>query len=168
MGSDGTPAGEHGLKERATYDPGMGPIGVDIAIPLPVEDVWNEVSRLDRHAEWMTDARSIEFLGAARSGLGTTMRVATRFGPLRTTDTIVVTAWEPPRRIEVEHRGRFTGRGAFRLEPAGPGATRFTWEEQVRFPWYLGGPLGALAARPLFRFVWRRNLERFRARLSAP
>jgi len=133
-----------------------------------VDGVWEEVSRLDRHVEWMADARSIEFLSAARSGLGTTMRVATAFGPLHTTDTMVVTAWEPPRRIDVEHRGRFTGRGTFRLDPAGPGATRFTWEERVRFPWYLGGPLGALAARPLFLFVWRRNLERLRSRLSVP
>jgi hypothetical protein len=114
----------------------------------------------------MADARSIEFLGAARSGPGTTMRVATRLGPLRTTDTIVVTAWEPPRRIEVEHRGKFTGRGAFRLDPSAPDSTRFTWEEQVRFPWYLGGPAAALAARPVFRLVWRRNLERLRARLT--
>jgi carbon monoxide dehydrogenase subunit G len=146
----------------------MGPLLVSITIPLPLEGVWEEVSRLDRHVEWMADARSIEFLSEAHSGVGAAMRVATRFGPLRATDTMVVTAWEPPRRIEVEHRGRFTGRGAFRLDAAGPGATRFTWEEQVRFPWYLGGPLGALAARPLFRFVWRRNLERLRARLTAP
>lgn len=129
------PPANTGPGEGATYDPGMGPIGVSIAIPLPVEDVWNEVSRLDRHVEWMADAHSLEFLGAARSGVGTTMRVATRFGPLHTNDTIVVTAWEPPRRIEVEHRGRFTGRGAFRLDPAGPGTTRFTWEERVHFPW---------------------------------
>jgi hypothetical protein len=135
---------------------------------VPVEGVWEEVSRLDRHTEWMADARSVEFIGAARSGPGTTVRVATRFGPLRTTDVIAVTAWEPPRRIAVDHRGRFTGRGEFRLDPEEPGATRFTWEEEVRFPWYLGGPLGALAARPLFRFVWRRNLERLRARLTAP
>ncbi|MCU0282165.1 MAG: SRPBCC family protein [Acidimicrobiia bacterium] len=146
----------------------MGPLLVGIAIPLPVEEVWEEVSRLDRHVEWMADARSIDFLTETGAGVGAVLRVATRLGPLRTTDTIVVTAWEPPRRIEVEHRGRFTGRGAFRLDPAGPGATRFTWEELIRFPWYLGGPLGALAARPLFRFVWRRNLERLRARLTAP
>jgi hypothetical protein len=146
----------------------MGPIHIGVDLPLPVEVVWEEVSRLDRHVEWMADARSIEFIGDQRSGIGTALRVATRFGPLRTTDTIVVTAWEPSRRIEVEHRGRFTGSGAFRLDPAGPGTSRFTWEEQVRFPWYLGGPLGALAARPLFRFVWRRNLERLRSRLTVP
>jgi len=146
----------------------MGPVRVSIEIPLPVERVWEKASRLDRHAEWMADARSIEFLGAARSGVGTRMRVETRFGPLRTTDTIEVTAWEPPRRITVEHRGRFTGWGRFLLDPAGPEATRFTWEEQVRFPWYLGGPVGTLAARPIFRLVWRRNLERFRSRFTSP
>jgi hypothetical protein len=79
-----------------------------------------------------------------------------------------VVEWEPPRCIGVEHRGLFTGRGRFLLEPAGPRATRFTWEEQVRFPWFFGGPLGARAARPLFYLVWRRNLRRLRRRLTAP
>ncbi len=133
-----------------------------------VERVWEEASRLDRHVEWMADARSLMFLGPRRSGVGTKMQVQPRFGPLHTTDIVVVTAWEPPRRIEVEHRGRFSGRGCFRLDPLGPGATRFTWEETVRFPWYLGGPLGALAARPILHLVWRRNLRRFGARLSSP
>jgi hypothetical protein len=137
-------------------------VRVSVSLPRPVNEVWAEVSRLDRHVEWMADARSIEFLGGARAGVGATMRVVTQFGPLRTVDTMVVTAWEAPRRIEVEHRGRFL------LEPAGPDATRFTWEEQVRFPWHLGRPLGALAARPVFYLVWRRNLERLRSRLTSP
>ena len=141
---------------------------VSVALPRPVQEVWAEVSRLDRHVEWMADARSIEFLGEARAGVGASFRVETRFGPLRTADTMVVTAWEAPRRIEVEHLGRFTGRGRFLLEPAGPDATRLTWEEQVRFPWYLGGRLGALAARPILHLVWRRNLERLRSRLTSP
>lgn len=146
----------------------MTPVRVSLVIPLPVERVWEEASRLDRHVEWMADARSIDFLGSQRSGAGTRMRVETRFGPLHTSDIMIVTAWEPPRRIAVEHGGLFTGWGCFLLDPAGPGATRFTWEEQIRFPWFLGGRLGALAARPILSLVWRRNLKRLRARLTCP
>ena len=146
----------------------MRPVRVSVEIPLPARQVWDEVSRLDHHAEWMADAESIEFAGERRSGVGTVLRVATRFGPLHTSDIIEVTRWEPARCIEVEHRGRFTGKGRFLLDPAGPGQTRFTWEEQIRFPWYLGGPAGAWAARPIFGLVWRRNLERLRSRLTSP
>ncbi|MBN2114590.1 MAG: SRPBCC family protein [Acidimicrobiia bacterium] len=146
----------------------MGPVRVSVDIPQAIERVWEEAGALDRHAEWMADAQSIEFLGPERSGVGTRLRVATRLGPLHTIDELMVTAWEPPRRIEVEHHGRFRGWGRFHLEPLGPARTRFTWEESIHFPWYLGGPLGALAARPIFTWVWRRNLARFRARLTYP
>jgi carbon monoxide dehydrogenase subunit G len=115
----------------------------------------------------MADARSIEFLSGSRSGPGTRMAVDTRFGPLRTRDVIEITGWEPERRIAVRHRGLFTGAGEFRLEDH-DGGTRFTWTEEIRFPWWLGGRLGALAARPLFGWVWRRNLGRLRSRLSSP
>lgn len=146
----------------------MRPVTNCILLPTAIEPAWEEVSRLDRHAEWMADVDSIRFLSQARAGVGTRLAVGTRFGPFRTEDILEVVEWEPPRCIAVEHRGLFTGRGRFLLEPAGLGATRFTWEEQVRFPWFLGGPLGALAARPVFYLVWRRNLRRLRRRLSAP
>ncbi len=116
----------------------------------------------------MADVDSIRFLSEARAGVGTRLAVGTRFGLPRTEDIMEVVEWEPPRCIGVEHRGLFSGRGRFLLEPAGPEVTRFTWEEQVHFPWLFGGPLGALAARPVFYLVWRRNLRRLRRRLTAP
>ena len=36
--------------------------------------------------------------------------------------------------------------------------TRFTWTERLKFPWWMGGPLGALAAKPILQRVWLRNL----------
>ena len=49
------------------------------------------------------------------------MEVATKVGPLRTTDLDVV-AWEDGRRIVVRHRGVVAGTGSFTLEPEGRGA----------------------------------------------
>jgi len=137
-----------------------------IEIPAPRAAVWDELARLDRHVEWMADAHSIEFLGEARSGTGTRIEVETRFGPLRTTDVMEVTDWSPPERMAVIHQGLFTGRGEFTLDEAGPDATRVTWREDIRFPWWLGGPLGAWFARPVFGWVWRRNLRRLRDRIG--
>jgi len=142
-------------------------ITVTIHIPASPARVWEEVAQLDRHVEWMTDAHRIEFRSEERRGPGTIMAVETRFGPLRTTDLIEVTAWEEGRRIAVEHRGAFTGVGEFVLAEAGDGGTDFTWSERIAFPWYFGGRPGAWAARPIFRWVWRRNLARLRARLTA-
>jgi hypothetical protein len=76
-----------------------------------------------------------------------------------------VTAWEPLKRIAVRHVGLVSGVGEFRLD-ALAGGVLFTWREDLRFPWRLGGPLGALLARPLLRQVWKRNLNRLRNRLT--
>jgi uncharacterized protein YndB with AHSA1/START domain len=141
-------------------------ITVSVVIPASRRLVWEEASRLEDHVEWMADARSITFLTAARSGVGTRMAVETRVGPFHTDDVMEIVAWEPGRRIAVEHRGLFIGRGEFLLEDGSPDTTRFTWTEQIEFPARFGGPLGAAAARPILRWVWRRNLARFRSRIS--
>jgi carbon monoxide dehydrogenase subunit G len=142
-------------------------VAVSIVIPAPHEVVWEELARLERHVEWMADAHAIGFLGDLTTGVGTRMRVDTRFGPLRTQDVMEFTDWDPPRRMEVVHTGLFTGRGAFTLEPLGDRSTKVHWREEIRFPWYFGGRIGAWAARPVFRWVWRRNLRSFGDRFSA-
>lgn len=140
-------------------------ISVSQLIHAPIGEVWDDIQQLENHAEWMADAESIEFIGDRRRGEGTIMRVSTRLGPLRTADVIRVVSWDPPHRIAVVHEGLVTGSGEFHLVPEA-GNTRFSWEEELAFPWYLGGNLTTLAARPLLRWVWRRNLgrlaERFR------
>jgi hypothetical protein len=129
------------------------------------EAVWDDVRRIDTHVEWMADAVSIAFRTAQRQGVGTEFTCLTRIGPLRTTDVMRVTEWDPPSVLGIEHRGAVRGRGRFTLRAA-PGGTRFCWEEELRFPWWMGGPLGAQVARPLLRRVWARNLERLAARFS--
>ncbi len=136
---------------------------VDIAVPPDV--VWEDVSDLSSHVEWMADAESIEFIGSTTSGVGTRMRVETKVGPLRTTDLMTVTSWQPGRTIGVEHTGLVTGAGEFSLGPHGDG-TRFVWSEDLTFPWWLGGPITAWLAKPVLVWVWRRNLERLKRRLE--
>lgn len=128
---------------------------VDIAAPL--DRVWAAAADLASHAEWMADAESIEFLTDSRAGVGTTMRVATVVGPLRTTDVMEVTEWVEGRTIGVDHRGLVTGTGRFELTPVAA-ATRFTWTEDLTFPLWLGGPITAFFAKPVLGWIWRRNL----------
>jgi hypothetical protein len=143
-------------------------VRVSIDIPAARQDVWNDVSVLASHQEWMSDAERIDFLTEETSGVGTEIAVLTRVGPFRTTDRMTFTEWQPPATMAVEHRGLFTGFGRFSLEPIDAKWTRFTWEEVIRFPWYLGGPVAALFAQPILRLIWRRNLSRFRDRFIAP
>lgn len=135
----------------------------DIQQPLPV--VWDVMSQLDRHSEWMTDAESVSFVDGQTSGVGTTMDVLTRVGPFTAIDRIVVESWNPPTTIGVSHRGLVSGTGAFRLSETHMG-TRFEWKEDLHFPWYLGGAITAVAAKPILRRIWRSNLARFKASLG--
>lgn len=144
------------------------PVRVSIDIPAPRTEVWDELAHIERHADWMSDAERIDFVTDERTGIGTEIVVVTRVGPFRTDDHLTFTEWQPPATMAVEHRGLFTGFGRFSLEEVDAATTRFTWEEVIRFPWYLGGFLAAAVARPILRRIWRRNLERLRARFSSP
>lgn len=126
--------------------------------------VWDVVEDVGSHVEWMHDAVAIDFTSESTSGVGTTFDCETRIGPFRLTDRMEITRWVPGRAMGVRHVGLVTGTGEFRLLARSRGRrTRFTWTERLHFPWWMGGPLGALAARPVLRRVWRRNLRDLRA-----
>ena len=144
----------------------MAAVVVSVHIPEPPEIVWADVARLDTHVDWMADAESIEFVGDRRNGVGTVMRVLTKVGPFHTTDVIRVTSWVPQQSIGVVHEGVVTGTGEFTLTPIN-GGTRFVWTEELTLPWYLGGPVGAIVAKPILSAVWRRNLERLAGRFAS-
>lgn len=140
-------------------------VTVDVEIDAPLAAVWEDVADLASHAEWMADAESITFAGPRHSGVGTVLIVPTRVGPLTTEDWIIVTEWEERRRIGVIHVGIVSGVGAFTLE-AENDRTRFTWQEELRLPWHLGGPIGEVVARPIIAAIWRANLGRLSRRLA--
>ena len=135
-------------------------VQVAVTIDAPPARVWEVIEPIETHVEWMTDAVSITFTSTQHRGVGTTFDCLTKIGPLRTTDRMVVTEWEPERAMGIEHRGLFTGTGRFTLEPVRAGGTRFTWTEQIRFPWWMGGRAGAAAAEPVLRRVWLGNVQR--------
>lgn len=129
--------------------------------------VWAELAQIENHVEWMLDARAIRFLGDERSGMGARFECDTTFGPLRLTDLMEITEWEPELAMGVRHRGAVNGVGRFSLTDAPGPSTVIAWEEQLAFPWWLGARLGALVARPLFAAVWKGNLRRLEHRMVA-
>ena len=136
-------------------------------IPVRPSVAWDALRDIPSHVEWMADAVAIRFVSDRRSGVGTTFDCDTRVGPLRLVDRMEVTEWEPGRAMGVRHVGLVTGTGRFSLRPARRRrATKLTWEEDLRFPWWLGGPLGALAGKVVLAAIWRGNLRRFEARVS--
>jgi hypothetical protein len=138
----------------------MARVRVSTSIKATPDVVWRELEDIERHTEWMADAVAIHFTSPQRRGVGTTFDCETRIGPLRMVDRMAITEWRPRRAMGVRHDGLITGSGRFTLRRTGRRRTRFVWREQLRFPWWLGGRLTAVAAAPVFWIVWRGNLRR--------
>ncbi len=145
----------------------MSNIRVEIELDRPPDEVWAALEQVETHVEWMADAESIRFTTEQRQGVGTTFDCVTRVGPIRLTDVMEITAWDPGRTMGVEHRGVVTGSGAFTLEPLGDSGTRFIWAEELRFPLWLGGPIGEVVGAPILKAIWKRNLARLKAMVEA-
>lgn len=148
----------------------MTVIRVRRVVDAPVSVVWDELADIPSHVEWMAEAVSLDFTGDQRRGAGTSFDCATKVGPFRTRDRMTVTEWREGRSIGVRHAGLVTGEGLFTIRRAlrSPGSrTVITWREQLRFPWYFGGPIGGLAAKPVLKRIWRGNLDRLAARCQA-
>ena len=131
---------------------------------LSPQAIWRSISDLAAHPKWMRDAKWIVFVGDQTRGVGTRMRVRTVVGPLRLIDEMEVVGWDEGSFIEVEHRGVVKGTGRLSVDQSGA----ITWEETLRFPWWLGGALGAGMARPILRRLWAGNLRRLEETVSFP
>jgi hypothetical protein len=136
---------------------------VSTVIDAPPAVVWEEVRHIDRHVDWMADAERITFTSRRRSGVGTTFDCLTKVGLVRLTDRMEITEWRDGKVIGVQHVGIVTGTGRFTVTKARGGRTRFTWDERLRFPWWLGGPVGAVAGGRVLRRIWKRNLRVLKA-----
>ncbi|HEX4493845.1 MAG TPA: SRPBCC family protein [Acidimicrobiia bacterium] len=124
--------------------------------------VWDVVESIEDHVDWMGDAERIEFVSRAHRGVGTEFDCFTRIGPFRLRDRMTVTEWDAGHAVAIEHRGVVSGTGRFALRSKRRGRTRFIWTERLRFPWWMGGPVGEQIAKPVFKRVWRGNLRRLR------
>lgn len=138
-----------------------------VEIDAAPQRVWDVLAEIEQHVTWMADAESIRFTTDQRRGVGTRFVCRTAVGPLRLDDRMEITEWDPPRAMGVRHSGVVSGSGRFELTPIDNGRrTRATWAEDLRFPWRLGGPFGAMAGSVVLRRIWKANLRRFAARVT--
>ena len=136
----------------------MGKVKVSTTIDAPPRRVWEEVRHLGRHVDWMDDAVAIRFTSDRTSGVGTTFECDTKVGPARLTDLMEVTEWREGKAIGVRHVGVVTGSGRFTLKRARGGRTRFTWEERLTYPLWMGGRVGGVVGDRIMGRIWRKNL----------
>lgn len=132
-------------------------------IDAPGQKVWDALTDWDRQSAWMLGTRVRGTANGGR-GVGGGVEAWTGIGPIGFLDTMVITAWQPPNRCEVDHTGRLIrGTGAFLVDPAQSGGSVLTWIESVTVPGGALGRLGWLVVRPAVRYGLRLSLRRLAA-----
>ena len=134
-------------------------IEVETLIYASLDDVWNEVSKIENHSKWMKDAVNIDFQTDNKSGVGTKIKVLTKIGPIKLNDFMTFTKWEEKKSIGVDHVGIVTGKGEMKFEKIDENTTKFKWTETLKFPIYLGGVIGELFGKPVLELIWKQNLN---------
>jgi Polyketide cyclase / dehydrase and lipid transport len=131
--------------------------------------VWEIVEPVEHHVDWMHDAVAIRFTGEQTRGTGTEFLCDTKVGPFKLVDRMEITEWVPGEVMGVRHIGLVTGSGRFTLTPIDFGRrTRFTWAEDLTFPWWMGGPIGAwVGGKIALGPIWRRNLRNLQRLVEA-
>lgn len=146
----------------------MSRVRVSTVIDAPPRRVWAAVRDITSHVNWMEDAVAIRSTSPRRDGVGTTFDCDTKVGPFRLTDRMEVTEWSEGRAMGIRHVGLVRGTGRFTVRRSYRGGTRFTWDERLRFPWWMGGPPGSVVAAPVLRRIWRRNLANLKRQVEGP
>jgi uncharacterized protein YndB with AHSA1/START domain len=142
-----------------------------VDVDAPPEQVWAALVDWEGQSDWVlfTDVRS----EGTAAGVGGRFSAVTgvrlpgrllggrRIGVL---DTMLITAWEFPRRVDVRHTGRVVrGTGTFEVRPRPDGGSTFVWTEALDLPLGVLGRAGWPLVRPVMAAGVRFSLRRFAA-----
>lgn len=134
-------------------------------LAAPPERVWEALADWQRYPEWMPDVSWVRPIGQERAeGMRLAVRTKVLGVPL-VTDELHVTAWEPPRRLGIEHLGLVRGPAEWRLESK-DGGTEFLWTEDLSMPPPVLGSLALVLYSPILAWTFRRSIRNLRRRVE--
>jgi uncharacterized protein YndB with AHSA1/START domain len=128
----------------------------------PTERVWDEAANMEGYPAWWKELRSARIRGSeSRLRLGSLVDCEVRGSlPYSLRFTAEVTAYEPPRLMEIESTGDLVGTGKWVLEPAEGGtASVFYWDVGTTNP-----ILNLLGKLPFVRVMLVRNHDNVMAK----
>jgi uncharacterized protein YndB with AHSA1/START domain len=155
----------------------MPELVLSVEIAAPAEQVWAALVDWESQGEWMllTDVVTEDGDGQVPGAQGVGGRLSARTGiplpggrRLGVLDTMLITVWEPPYRVDVRHLGKFVrGTGTFEVVPREGSASTFVWTETLDLPLGRLGALGWPLVKPVMAAGVRLSLRRFAAHAAA-
>ncbi|WP_328606531.1 SRPBCC family protein [Amycolatopsis sp. NBC_00345] len=139
----------------------MSDLVLSVDVAAPAGTTWLALTDWTRQGEWMlgTSVRVVE--GNGRS-VGSRIAAFTGVAGIGFTDTMEITAWEPPLRCTVRHLGSVVqGTGVFQVVAKGGARCTFVWAEHLKLPFGLAGQLAWPVLRPAFALGVRHSLRQF-------
>ena len=150
------------------------PVSIEIAatMPGPPNVVWELITDWENQGDWMLEASDFVVTSGHREGIGVEAEATVKIAGISTRDKVRVTAWEPGRRLAIEHGGWVSGRGEIYRTPLGKDRTHIFWREELEPPLGALGALGLTGFKPVMKRIFTRDLRVLaglvRARAHAP
>ncbi len=136
-------------------------VALDVVVNAPVDTVFDAFAQWEEQGRWMVGTRVEVRKGDGRS-VGSQLAAWSGAGPAGFWDTMEITRWEPPYRVDVVHTGSVVrGTGTMEVLALPEGRSRFVWSEDLDLPLGRLGTLGWPLVRPAFLSGVRRSLEQF-------
>lgn len=142
-------------------------VEASVLLPVTPERAWAFVLRWEEQSRWMRDAVWVRVVTLEREGAGARIEVRNRvLNVSMFTEQLEVTAWDPPRRLEMTHRGFVRGVGTWWFESEAAG-TRFVWTEALSLPIPILGTLALWVYRPFMKRLMRSGLANLQRLIEA-
>jgi uncharacterized protein YndB with AHSA1/START domain len=139
----------------------LAELEADVVVDASPSAVWDLLVDWDRQREWVPGTR-VDITAQDGQGVGARVEAFTGIGKLGFRDPMVITEWEPQRRIVVVHTGTVVrGTGSFEVFALPRGGSRFVWTERLDLPLGVAGRAGWRLAKRPFRAGVQLALRRF-------
>jgi uncharacterized protein YndB with AHSA1/START domain len=139
----------------------MEHLELDVMVDAPVDRVFAAMADWEAQGQWMLGTK-VRTTGGDGVGVGATLEAFTGVGSLGFLDTMVITEWDPPHRVVVEHTGKVVrGLGVMEVFELPDNRSRFVWSEKLELPLGAVGKLGWSVVRPAFALGVQRSLDQF-------
>lgn len=117
-------------------------VALHVDIAAPADRVFTALTQWSQQGAWMVGT-TVRVTKGDGTSVGSELSAFTGAGRIGFLDTMAITRWEPPHRVDVLHTGRVVrGTGTMEVLEISALSSRFIWSEDLTLPLGALGRLG--------------------------